>query len=42
MNRPVERRTAVFEMSHKRLTDSRVKEMMEANYQELWMESPIR
>ncbi|KAF7925422.1 uncharacterized protein EAE97_010503 [Botrytis byssoidea] len=39
---PVNRRTAVFEMSDKRQTDSWVKEMMIANQEELWMESPIR
>lgn len=37
-----ERRTAIFEMSDKRQTDSWVKGMMEANQEELWMESPIR
>ncbi|KAF7917560.1 hypothetical protein BELL_0969g00010 [Botrytis elliptica] len=39
---PTNRRTAVFEMSDKRQTDSWVKEMMIANQEELWMESPIR
>ncbi|CAD6449050.1 87415e4c-996c-477d-a65a-137e051d0dba [Sclerotinia trifoliorum] len=34
--------TQVFEMSDKRQTDSWVKEMMLANQEELWMESPIR
>ncbi|KAF7877367.1 hypothetical protein EAF04_001049 [Stromatinia cepivora] len=38
----MDRRTAVFEMSDKRQTDSWVKEMMQANQEELWMESPIR
>ncbi|KAF7959394.1 hypothetical protein EAE96_001014 [Botrytis aclada] len=39
---PTNRRTPVFEMSDKRQTDSWVKEMMIANQEELWMESPIR
>ncbi|APA15771.1 hypothetical protein sscle_15g105410 [Sclerotinia sclerotiorum 1980 UF-70] len=34
--------TPVFEMSDKRQTDSWVREMMAANQEELWMESPIR